>query len=149
MSRLPILFLILVVYITHLTNGLNNSRKLDEGNIENKCGGCPCNNPCIPPSSPPPPPPVLPPPSPPPPSPKKPPSGYCPPPPLPPSEGGGGGGGGGSYSPNQPNSQYIYMNGPPGNLYPIDQYFNGAQRVFSSGFSLLIGGFFLGLVALR
>ncbi|XP_060184604.1 sulfated surface glycoprotein 185-like [Lycium barbarum] len=148
MSRLPILFLILVVHSTQMTNALNNPRKLDEGNIENKCGGCPCNNPCIPPSSPPPPPPVLPPPPPvlPPPSPpppKKPPSGYCPPPP---SEGGDGGGG---YSPNQPNSQYIYMNGPPGDLYPVDQYFNGAKRSFTSGFSLLIGGFFLGLLALR
>ncbi|MCE3051464.1 hypothetical protein HAX54_049912 [Datura stramonium] len=140
MSRsLPILFLMILVASTHVTNGLNNPRKLDEGNIENKCGGCPCNNPCNPPSSPPPPAPS------PPPPPKKPPSGYCPPPPLPPSEGGGSGGG---YSPNPPNPQYIYMNGPPGNLYPVDQYFNGAKRGFSSGFSLLIGGFFLGLLAL-
>nr|XP_009776044.1 PREDICTED: chitin-binding lectin 1-like [Nicotiana sylvestris] len=139
MSKLPILLFFLVVF-TQITNGLN-PRKLDEV-IENKCGGCPCNNPCNPPS-PPPPPPALPPPSPPPP--KKPPSGYCPPPPLPPS----GGGGGGGYSPNPPNPQYIYMTGPPGNLYPVDQYFNGAKRTFSSGFSLLIGGFFLGLLALR
>lgn len=148
MSRLPIiLFLMVLVASTQITNGLNIPRKLDEGNIENKCGGCPCNNPCNPPTFPPPPPPPA---LPPPPPPKKPPpSGYCPPPPLPPSEGGGGGGSGGGYSPNPPNSQYIYMNGPPGNLYPVDQYFNGAKRDFSSGFSLLIGGFLLGLLALR
>lgn len=144
MSKLPILFLILVAY-TQITNGLNNPRKLDQENIENKCGGCPCNNPCNLPSPPPPPPPVLPPPPPPPKI--KPPSGYCPPPP---SEGGGGGGGSGGYSPNPPSSsQFIYMNGPPGNLYPVDQYFNGAKRGFTSGFSLLISGFFLGLMALR
>ncbi|KAF3621922.1 putative extensin-like [Capsicum annuum] len=145
MSKLPLLFLILVAS-TQITNGLNNPRKLDEANIENKCGGCPCNNPCNQPTSPPPPPPSPPPPSPPPP--KKSPSGYCPPPPpLPPSEGGGDGSGGG-YSPNIPNPQYIYMNGPPGNLYPVDQYFNGAKRDSSSGFSLLLGGFFLGLLTL-
>ncbi|XP_015072984.1 chitin-binding lectin 1-like [Solanum pennellii] len=148
MSKLPIIFLIFVIYSTQITNGLlNNPRKLDEANIVNKCGSCPCNNPCNTPSPPPPPPPPVP--SPPPP--KKPPSSvYCPPPP-PPSEGGAGGGsgGGGGYSPNPPSdAQYIYMNGPPGNLYPVDQYFNGAKSCFSSGFSLLISGFFLGIIAL-
>lgn len=136
MSRL-VFFLLFFVVATPITNGLN-PRKLDEG--ENKCGGCPCNKPCIPPS-PPPPPPSPPPPSPPPP--KKPPSGYdCPPPPY---SGGGGGGGGGENIPYPPNSQYIYMTGPPGNLYPVDHDFGGAKRSFSSGFPLLIGGFFLGL----
>lgn len=50
-----------------------------------------------------------PPPPPPPPPPKKPPSTYCPPPPSPPSS-------------------FIYVLGPPGNLYPIDQDFAGARR---------------------
>lgn len=48
-------------------------------------------------------------PPPPPPPPKKPPPAYCPPPPPPPSS-------------------FIYMLGPPGNLYPIDQDFAGANR---------------------
>ncbi|XP_059316778.1 uncharacterized protein LOC132067527 [Lycium ferocissimum] len=146
MSRFVIFFLFFVVAI-HIANGLN-PRKLDEG--ESKCGGCPCDKPCNPPSppppppSPPPPPPDLPPPSPPPP--KKPPSGYnCPPPPC--SDGcGGGGGGGGENVPSSPNSQYIYMTGPPGDLYPVDHNVDGAKRSFSSGFSLLISGFFLGLL---
>ncbi|KAJ8548215.1 hypothetical protein K7X08_030684 [Anisodus acutangulus] len=143
MSRFVIFLLFFVVAIP-ITNGLN-PRKLDEG--ESKCGGCPCNKPCIPPS-PPPPPPALPPPSPPPP--KKPPSGYnCPPPPYSGGGSGGGGGGGGSGSENvpySPNSQYIYMTGPPGDLYPVDHNFGGAKSSFSSGFSLLISGFFLGLL---
>ncbi|XP_022155381.1 acrosin-like [Momordica charantia] len=49
------------------------------------------------------------PPPPPPPPPKKPPSSYCPPPPPPPSS-------------------FIYMLGPPGNLYPIGQDFAGGRR---------------------
>lgn len=141
MSRF-VVFLLFFVVATPITNGLN-SRKLDE--TENKCGGCPCDKPCNPPSPPPPspPPPSLPPPSPPPP--KKPPSGYnCPPPPY---SGGGGGGGGGENVPYAPNSQYIYMTGPPGDLYPVDHDVGGAKRSFSSGFSLLIGGFFLGLLS--
>ncbi|OIS95663.1 PREDICTED: mulatexin-like [Nicotiana attenuata] len=137
MSRV-VVFLLFLIAIP-ITNGLN-PRKLDEVD-ENKCGGCPCNKPCVSPS-PPPSPPALPPPSPPPP--KKPPSAYCPPPP---SGGGGSGGGGGGYVPDTPNSQYIYMTGPPGNLYPVDHDFGGAKRSFSSGFSLLIVGFFLGLLS--
>lgn len=136
MSRLAVFFLLAVVVLAAIpsTNGLN-PRKLDD-TTENKCGGCPCNSPCVTPSPPPPspPPPALPPPSPPPP--KKPPSSYCPPPP---------GGGYVPSGPSTPNSQYIYFNGPPGNLYPVDQYFSGAGKV---GFSLLIGGVFLGLLAL-
>ncbi|GAA0139241.1 hypothetical protein LIER_35053 [Lithospermum erythrorhizon] len=60
------------------SSGLN-SRKLEDETLfppglENKCGGCACNNPCA--QAPPPPPPR----SPPPPTPK-PPSNNCPPPP--------------------------------------------------------------------
>ncbi|CAI9756005.1 unnamed protein product [Fraxinus pennsylvanica] len=94
-----------------------NPRKLDDEappDLQNKCGNCPCNNPCN--QAPPPPPP----PSPPPPPKIKPPSNYCPPPPS--------GGGGGQYPPNPP---YIYINGPPGNLYPVDPYYSGASRRFS------------------
>lgn len=93
---------------------------------ESKCGGCPCNNPCAVP--PPPPPPALPPPPPPPP--KKPPTPSCPPPP------------GGSSWPTVPTppSQYIYITGPPGNLYPVDQYFSGAARSFAVGLPMLLIG---------
>ncbi|GER44480.1 proline-rich family protein [Striga asiatica] len=56
--------------------------------LENKCGECPCNNPC---TTTPPPPPLE----------KRPPSSYCPPPP---SRGG-------------QNPPYIYINGPPGSVY--------------------------------
>ncbi|CAN4124950.1 unnamed protein product [Withania somnifera] len=123
MSRL-VLFLLFFVVTMSITNGLN-PRKLDEG--DNKCGGCPCNKPCNPPPPPPPPPP------------KKPPSGYnCPPPPY---------SGGGESVPYPPNSQYIYMTGPPGDLYPVDHNVNGAKRSFSNGFPLLIGGFFLVLLS--
>ncbi|XAR72258.1 hypothetical protein NMG60_11018839 [Bertholletia excelsa] len=99
------------------------SRKLDESTVTGtpdpsmKCGSCPCNNPCAQ-SSPPPPPPALPPPPPPPP--KMPPTQYCPPPPCPPSS-------------------YIYITGPPGNLYPIDTYFSGSSRIVAVGLPVLIG----------
>ncbi|KAL3635994.1 hypothetical protein CASFOL_020541 [Castilleja foliolosa] len=117
---------------------ITKSRKLDEVSppvdFQNKCGGCPCNNPCTPPAASPPPPspppPALspPPPSPelPPPTPKKsPPSSYCPPPPQ-----SGGGGGGSPYPPNPP---YIFMNGPPQDLYPVDSTFSGSGRSYSAG----------------
>ncbi|XP_047965843.1 leucine-rich repeat extensin-like protein 6 [Salvia hispanica] len=97
---------------------------------ENKCGGCPCNNPCNPPPSPPPP--ALPPP---PPKKKPPPSNYCPPPPS----------GGGQNPPNPP---YIYINGPPGNLYPVDPYYSGSVRSFSSGLMPFLISAGLGLLAI-
>ncbi|CAK9154767.1 unnamed protein product [Ilex paraguariensis] len=119
-----------ILAIADPTSGLN-PRKLDENTVPsdsgNKCGGCSaCNNPCYQSPPPPPPPPSLPPPPPPP---KKPPtpSLYCPPPPP---------------------SSFIYISGPPGNLYPVDPYFSGAGRSFSSGLPLLIGGGLLGLLAL-
>ncbi|CAA3026486.1 Hypothetical predicted protein [Olea europaea subsp. europaea] len=101
-----------------------NPRKLDDEtppDLQNKCGNCPCNNPCN--QAPPPPPPPSP--SPPPPPKIKPPSNYCPPPPS----------GGGQYPPNPP---YIYINGPPGNLYPVDPYYSGASRGFSLGLPFFI-----------
>lgn len=115
---------------------LMNSRKLDETpapNLENKCGSCPCNNPCNPPPSPPPP---CPPPPPPPPK-KPPPSNNCPPPPN--------GGGGGQYPPNPP---YIYINGPPGDLYPVDSYYSGSGRSLSTGLMPFLISTVLGLIAL-
>ncbi|KAF5442309.1 hypothetical protein F2P56_034979 [Juglans regia] len=78
-----------------------------------------------PPCPPPPPPPALPPP---PPSPKKPPTQYCPPPPAPPSS-------------------FLYITGPPGNLYPIDEDFNGAARDMVMRLPVLVGcGLMLGLL---
>ncbi|KAG5023549.1 hypothetical protein JHK85_019891 [Glycine max] len=98
-------FLVLICSTSSSVNGVE-SRKLDETPVpatngtEEKCGSCGGT------TYPSPPPPVLPPPSPPPPSPKKqPPSQYCPPPPP---------------------SSFIYITGPPGNLYPVDENFSGA-----------------------
>nr|GMD21912.1 cytokinesis protein sepA-like [Ipomoea batatas] len=106
MPRLAVFLLLAVAALTIPTTRGLNPRKLDDTTGENKCGGCPCNNP------------------------------YCPPPP---------GGGYVPSGPTTPNNQYIYFNGPPGNLYPVDQYFSGAGKV---GFSLLIAGAFLGFLAL-
>ncbi|XP_059447801.1 vegetative cell wall protein gp1-like [Corylus avellana] len=100
------------------------------GTADEKCSACGQNAPpppSPPPPSPCPPPPALPPPSPPPPSPKKPPSTqYCPPPP----------------------SSFIYITGPPGNLYPIDQDFSGATQNPMIRLPVLVAGGLLGLLAL-
>ncbi|KAK2981304.1 hypothetical protein RJ640_007005 [Escallonia rubra] len=144
-APLTLLLLLIIATVAAPISGLN-PRKLDVVNsepvkppdTENKCGGCSsCNNPCTqspPPPSPvympPPPPPVYMPP-PPPPVPKKPPPSstpYCPPPPPP--------------------SSYIYMTGPPGNLYPVDPYFSGGDRNFAVGLPLLVGCGLVGLLAL-
>ncbi|KAE8022839.1 hypothetical protein FH972_008608 [Carpinus fangiana] len=103
------------------------------GTADENCSPCGQNSPPPPSPSPPPPPspcpppPALPPPSPPPPSPKKsPPTKYCPPPP----------------------SSFIYLTGPPGNLYPIDQDFSGATQIPVNRLPVLVAGGLLGLLAL-
>lgn len=89
-----------------------NSRMLDDQSppdLESKCGNCPCDSPCVNPTPPPPPPPPK----------KPPPTNYCPPPPI-----------GGQNPPNPP---YIYINGPPGSVYPVYPYYSGGARRFSMG----------------
>ncbi|KAG4158891.1 hypothetical protein ERO13_D02G144800v2 [Gossypium hirsutum] len=99
------------------------SRKLDESTVPGD-QGIKCTPSCVqsppPPSPPPPSPPPPSPPALPPPTPKKSPSQYCPPPPSPPS--------------------FIYITGPPGNLYPIDQNFGAASRKFEVGLLALVSG---------
>ncbi|XP_042008977.1 chitin-binding lectin 1-like [Salvia splendens] len=127
MARFKILhFTIFLGMISNLVESqqATHSRKLlDETppELENKCRGCPCNNPCNPPPSPPPPPPKK----------QPPPSNYCPPPPS----------GGGQNPP------YIYINGPPGNLYPVDPYYSGSARSISSGLMPFLISAVTGLLA--
>ncbi|GLT36937.1 hypothetical protein SLA2020_112830 [Shorea laevis] len=93
--------LFVIAIVAYSVNGQNDSVKCTPS-----CAHSP-PPPSPPPPSPPPPPPACPPPPAlPPPTPKKPPTGYCPPPPP----------------------SFIYITGPPGNLYPIDQDFSGAGR---------------------
>ncbi|XP_052204133.1 probable pathogenesis-related protein ARB_02861 [Diospyros lotus] len=119
-----LLFVYVIAVIVAPTSGFV-PRKLDDVTPPDsgvKCSGCsPCNKPCT--QYPPPPPPVLPPPPP-----KKPPSQNCPPPPSPPSA-------------------YLYITGPPGNLYPIDQYYSGIGRSSAGGVVVLIGWGLVGLLA--
>ncbi|MED6122235.1 hypothetical protein PIB30_037907 [Stylosanthes scabra] len=116
------LILLLVHVHVHATNPIE-SRKLigDE-----KCTPCESGG-TIYPS---PPPPAIPPPSPPPPPPpkKSPSSSYCPPPP----------------------SSFIYITGPPGNLYPVDENFSGASRNHhrSSFIILFVMPLFLGFITM-
>lgn len=121
-------FLVMEIFVVPPICG-SDSRILDEtttgDNTSIKCTPC-CTNPCG--QTPPPPPP----PSPPPPSPKKPPSSYCPPPPA-------------TVTTPPPPSSYIYITGPPGNLYPIDPYFNNGAGNLFVGLPVLVG---FGLVAL-
>ncbi|KAI3811973.1 hypothetical protein L1987_16672 [Smallanthus sonchifolius] len=121
-----------------------NPRKLDDTTIgspndEIKCGGCPCGTTCY--TSPPPPPPSPPPPSPslpPPPKKQTPTPGVnCPPPPS------RGGGGGGQAPPN-----YIYITGPPGDIYPVVQSVSAARRCFTAApVLLLVASGLLGMLA--
>ena len=119
-----IIFLAMISILVESQQPTNSKKLLDETppELENKCGGCPCNNPCNPPPSPPPPPPPK----------KQPPqSNYCPPPPS----------GGGQNPP------YIYINGPPGNLYPVDPYYSGSARSFSSGLMPFLISAVIGMLA--
>ncbi|XP_054810747.1 extensin-like [Prosopis cineraria] len=130
--NLFLLVIICVVYTAPLLAAAVETRKLDDTTVPatpnsgQKC--TPCDNNSPPPSppyypSPPPPPPSPPPPPPtyyysPPPPKKTPPSQDCPPPP----------------------SSILYITGPPGNLYPVDENFNGAsRRSFGSALPLLAG----------
>ncbi|KAI6686089.1 hypothetical protein NL676_032002 [Syzygium grande] len=128
------LVLVLVLATAIPIRGLN-SRKLDDTSApgSDKCGSCSQSPPPPPPPAPypPPPPAPCPPPPRPPPYPHKKPPPCCPvlPPPPPPSS-------------------YIYITGPPGSLYPIDQSFNGAGRSSTAGVPLLVGLGLLGLLAL-
>ncbi|RVW16948.1 chitin-binding lectin 1 [Vitis vinifera] len=125
--KLLTVFLVVAAIATPV-NG-SNSRKLDESPASGspdagvKCGGCSsCQNPCN--QSPPPPPPPSPPPPP-----KKPRAPYCPPPPPPPAS-------------------FLYVTGPPGTLYPIDQDYGGAGRNFMVGLPILAGCGLLNLLLL-
>ncbi|XP_020229968.1 extensin [Cajanus cajan] len=112
------LILVLFCVTTPIIKG-EESRKLDATNGDVKCGSCEGGyTPSPPPPtieylSPPPPSPL----PPPPPSPKKPSSKYCPPP---------------------PSSAYMYLTGPPGNLYPVDENFSGASPSRHQSFSLFL-----------
>ncbi|KAK4772012.1 hypothetical protein SAY86_013787 [Trapa natans] len=106
--------LVLTLSSALLVSGLE-TRRLD-GSVSGTEKCAPCGQAAPPP--PPPPVPCPPPPALPPPSPKKPPSQYCPPPPPPQS--------------------YIYITGPPGNLYPIDQDFGGASSSLPERFELVL-----------
>ncbi|XP_028776639.1 leucine-rich repeat extensin-like protein 6 [Neltuma alba] len=138
---LSLIVIISVVFTAPLPVATAETRKLDETAAPATPSGgekcTPCGNSSPPPSppyypSPPPPPPYYPPPPPPyeyssPPPPKKnPPSQYCPPPPA----------------------SIMYITGPPGNLYPVDENFNRASRQsFAAALPLLAG--LLTVLALR
>ncbi|KAI9080460.1 hypothetical protein K1719_037574 [Acacia pycnantha] len=134
-SNLSFTLIICLVFTTPLLVSAVENRRLDETtapaapNGSEKCS--PCENSSPPPSppyysSPPPPTPNYPPPPPPyeyssPPPPKKnpPSSQYCPPPPA----------------------SLLYVTGPPGNLYPVDEDFNGAsRRSFAAALPLILAG---------
>ncbi|KAF8098674.1 hypothetical protein N665_0261s0039 [Sinapis alba] len=102
-STLVVTIFMMAITFPIMINALDSSaaRKLEDEPI--KC------TPCLQKSPPPPP-------SPPPPSPS------CPPPPQPPSPAKK------SYCPPPP-STYIYMTGPPGELYPVDQQFGKSSKV--------------------
>ncbi|XP_014507733.1 formin-like protein 5 [Vigna radiata var. radiata] len=121
--KVPILFLVnlVLVFFVSSVNAVE-SRKLDDTPVpatngtEEKCGSCGTVYPS-------PPPPAIPPPSPPPP--KKTPTQYCPPPPP---------------------SSFIYITGPPGNLYPVDEDFSAAayhrQSFAAASLPLFVGMLF-------
>lgn len=121
-------FLNMFLFVALLAGGA--SVYAQDGNGSEKCAPC-TQTPPPPPPSPPPPSPCPPPPAPvlPPPSPKKQPPSTTP------------------YGPPPPSS-FVYITGPPGQLYPIDQDFNGASSGKSSvGLPVLLGLGLLGVVA--
>ncbi|KAI4379108.1 hypothetical protein MLD38_005444 [Melastoma candidum] len=118
--------LVILVGFVSSAVGVPEARKLDESTTPGAGEKC---IPCAQASPPPPPPPVPCPPPPPPPAPKKPPTPSiynCPPPP----------------------STYIYITGPPGSLYPVDQYFNGAEKRLTLGWWLSTGVGLIGVMFL-
>ncbi|KAI3502555.1 hypothetical protein L1887_30695 [Cichorium endivia] len=140
-------FVVLTVAVVPAMIKAMNPRKLDEttnpvGSPDDqiKCGSCPCGTTCY--TSPPPPSPPPPTPSPPPPPKKKPPtpSVNCPPPPY---GGGGGGGGSGQAPPN-----YIYITGPPGDIYPVVQSVSAAGRSYTVALLVAVLSGLLGMLAL-
>ncbi|KAK9051059.1 hypothetical protein SSX86_027685 [Deinandra increscens subsp. villosa] len=100
--------------------------------VQIKCGGCPCDSPCYTTSPPPP--------SPPPPQPPSPKIPMTPTPGLncPPAAPTGGGSRGASPG-------YMYITGPPGDLYPVNPYFSGSHRSFRSA-PPLVAVFVLGML---
>ncbi|KAK1437668.1 hypothetical protein QVD17_03464 [Tagetes erecta] len=107
------ILLILVLIISPPIKASIDDTTPGSPNDEIKCGTCPCGTTCY--ASPPPPVPSPPPPSPPPPPKKQSPTN-CPPPPS----------HGGQAPPN-----YIYITGPPGDIYPVVQSVNGGLRFFT------------------
>ncbi|KAK9052216.1 hypothetical protein SSX86_028844 [Deinandra increscens subsp. villosa] len=142
--RILTAFTIIVLAVAPPPINALNPRKLDETTVgspndEIKCGACPCGTTCY--ASPPPPIPV---PSPPPPSPPPPPKKQTPLCPPPPSGGGGGGGGGGGKAP----PSYIYISGPPGDLYPVVQSVSAAGRCLAAAVApVLVTSGLLGMMA--
>ncbi|KDP38046.1 hypothetical protein JCGZ_04689 [Jatropha curcas] len=125
LASFMLLNVFLLIYIVSPIQGGSDSRKLDETTVPG--AGGPTDEKCAPCTSDPPPPPSPPPPCPPPPAlppppPKKPPSSNnCPPPP----------------------SNFIYITGPPGNLYPVVNDFSRGGRAtptpaVSIGFGFLV-----------
>ncbi|XP_044489641.1 leucine-rich repeat extensin-like protein 6 [Mangifera indica] len=121
-------FIFVAVFVSQV-NGLT-ARKLEESSTGGDQGDT-CTTSCV--ESPPPPSPPLPLPPPlelPPPPPKKPkkpktpPTQYCPPPPS-----------------------FIYITGPPGNLYPIDSGFNGGEKASAASLLIFISSGLLLLLA--
>ncbi|KAI4369034.1 hypothetical protein MLD38_017527 [Melastoma candidum] len=117
----PNLIFLLLILLSFASTPIRatSTRKLDESTIPGVGEKCtPCSQ-LPPPPVPCPPPPALPPPPP-------PPTIYCPPPP----------------------STYIYVAGPLGNLYPVDQYFGGGGRGLSHQPWLPVGFGLMGVLLL-
>nr|XP_004498310.1 leucine-rich repeat extensin-like protein 6 [Cicer arietinum] len=117
-------WILLLIFVTIPIQAIE-SRKLDENCTP--CGYTPISSPPPIIYNSPPPPPVLIYPSPPPPSPSPPPIVYYSPPPPSPKKSPS------VYCPPPPSTPYIYMTGPPGNLYPVDVNFSGGAAPAGRG----------------